>query len=287
VTDEMNGEIVCSGCGYVISENTEFRGAERQVKESARNNTRTGPGISPKMFDMGLSTIIGTRNKDSLGNSLSVKSIHTFKRLRKWDSRYQTKGASNVNLRLALMELDKAKAKLCLSDTIIERASIYYRQAIDRKLIRGRTVKSIAAACLYASCRDLEHNRTLTEISKEFNIGRKEISRAYRILYKELGFTVVIANPAKSIHKIASRLKLSELSIRKAINILHVVQDSGVTYGKNPETVAATVIYAACILTGELKSQQVIADAAETSSVSIRNRIREFKTELDLFSTIT
>ena len=288
VTDEVNGEVICSCCGHVLSENTEFRGTERKLVDSPLDTTRTGPGISPKMYDMGLSTVIGTKNKDSLGNPLAAKSAHTFKRLRKWDNRSRIEGAaSNENLRLALMELDKVKAKLGLSNTIIERASIFYRKAVDRKLIRGRTVKGMAAACLYASCRDLEHNRTLTEISKEFDIGRKEISRAYRILYRELGFTVIIADPVKSIRKIGSRLKLSESSIRKAIHIFHVAQDAGVTSGKHPETVAATVIYAACVLTGELKSQETIANIAGTSSVSIRNRINEFKMELDLFSTIT
>jgi transcription initiation factor TFIIB len=49
---------------------------------------------------------------------------------------------------------------------------------------------------------------------------------------------------------------------------------------------AATAIYAACVITGESKSQTEIAEAANTSTVSIRNRIQEFKTKLDLFSTL-
>jgi transcription initiation factor TFIIB len=49
---------------------------------------------------------------------------------------------------------------------------------------------------------------------------------------------------------------------------------------------AATAIYAACVITGELKSQITIAEIAGTSTVSIRNRIHEFKIKLDLFSTL-
>ena len=239
-----------------------------------------------KRHDKGLNTIIGIKNKDSVGKPLSVKTTQIFDRLRKWDNRSQIKNSADGNLRVALQEFDKIQSKLGLSDTVIERASLFYRKAIERNLIRGRTVKSIAAACLYASCRDLEHNRSLTEISSQFAIQRKEIARAYRILFRELGFVVSIADPIKSINKIASKIGINEKTIRKAVQILDAAQDAGIVAGKNPEIVAATVIYAACVITGEAKSQIEIAAAANISTVSIRNRILEFKTKLDLFFTV-
>lgn len=286
VTDEVIGETICSSCGFVISEKAEDRGMERRLISSTSDTTRTGPGLSLKMHDKGLNTRIGAQNKDSIGKPLSAKTTQMFGRLRKWDNRSQTKNSADKNLRFALIEFDKVQSKLGLSDTVVERASLFYRKAIERNLIRGRTVKSIAAACLYASCRDLEHHRSLTEIANQFAIKRKEIARAYRILFKELGFTVTVVNPINSIAKIASKIGLSEKTIRKATQILTAAQDAGIIAGKNPEIMAATVIYAACVITGESKSQTEVAAAANTSTVSIRNRINEFKTKLGLFSTI-
>ena len=286
VTDEIIGEVACSSCGYVITENAENRGTERRLISSPSDNVRTGPGLTLKRHDKGLNTIIGIKNKDSVGKPLSVKTTQIFDRLRKWDNRSQIKNSADGNLRVALQEFDKVQSKLGLSNTVIERASLFYRKAIERNLIRGRTVKSIAAACLYASCRDLEHNRTLTEIASQFVIQRKEIARAYRILFRELGFVVSIADPIKSITKIASKIGINEKTIRKAVQILDAAQDAGIVAGKNPEVIAATAIYAACVITGEAKSQIEIAAAANTSTVSIRNRILEFKTKLDLFSTV-
>jgi transcription initiation factor TFIIB len=286
VTDDVIGEIICSNCGFVISENAEDRGIERKLISGSLDTTRTGPGLTLKRHDRGLNTIIGIQNKDSVGKPLSVKSANTFSRLRKWDSRTQTKNSADRNLRVALQEFDKVQSKLSLSDPVIERASIFYRKAIERNLIRGRTVKSIAAACLYASCKDLECNRTLNEIAKHFVIQRKELARAYRVLFRELGFTVSVVDPIKSINKIASKLGISEKTIRKAIQILDAAQDAAIVSGKNPEIMAATAIYAACVITGELKSQITIAEIAGTSTVSIRNRIHEFKIKLDLFSTL-
>jgi transcription initiation factor TFIIB len=285
ITDAVIGETACSNCGYVISENAEDRGVERILISSTTDNVRTGPGLTLKRHDRGLNTIIGIQNKDSVGKPLSAKSTQIFTRLRKWDSRTQTKNSADRNLRVALQEFDKVQSKLSLSDPVIERASLFYRKAIERNLIRGRTVKSIAAACLYASCRDLECSRTLNEIAKQFVIQRKELARAYRILFRELGFTVSIVDPIKSISKITSKLRMSEKTVRKAIQILDLAQNAGIISGKNPEIIAAAAIYAACMITGELKSQTAIAEAAETSTVSIRNRIQEFKIKLDLFST--
>jgi transcription initiation factor TFIIB len=283
VTDDIIGEIACSSCGCVFSENTEDRKVERRNFSDNSDNTRTGPGLSLKIHDRGLSTVIGVQNKDSIGKPLSANMAQTFNRLRKWDSRSQTKSSADRSLRNALQELDKVQSKLGLSDTVIERASLFYRKASEKGLVRGRTVKGIAAACLYASCRDLEHTRTLTEIAEQLEIGRKDVARSYRSLFRELGFVVSIADPIKSISKIASKIGIKEKAIRKAVHILDAAHEAGIVAGKNPEIMAAAAIYAACIITGENKSQHEISVAAGTSTVSIRNRFLEFRTKLNLF----
>lgn len=286
VTDSTIGEIICFSCGCVVSEHADERGAERRLFSDSLDNTRTGPGLSPRMHDYGLSTVIGMQNRDSIGKSLSANAIQTFDRLRKWDSRSQTKNSSDKSLRSALQELDKVKSKLGLSDTVIERASIFYRKASERNLIRGRTVKGIAAACLYASCKDLEHPRTLLEIAQQIEISRKDVAKSYRLLFRELEFLVFVSDPIKSISKIASKIGLSEKTERKAASILDAAHEADIVAGKNPEIMAAAAIYAACVITGENKSQHVISVAANVSSVSIRNRISEFREKLNIFSEL-
>jgi transcription initiation factor TFIIB len=284
VTDFANGEIACSSCGCIISEYSEDRGIERGSLSEGIDNRRTGAGLSLKMHDKGLNTIIGVQNKDSIGKPLSSNTVQIFTRLRKWDNRSQTKNSSDRSLRIALNDLGNVQLKLGLSDAIIERASLFYRKASEKNLVRGRTVKGITGACLYAACRDLEHTRTLKEIAQHLEIGRKDLARSYRLLFRELGFVVSIADPVKSIGKIASKIGVKEKTIRKAMYVLDLAQDARIVAGKNPEIIAATAIYAACMLTGENKSQHEIAIAANTSTVSIRNRISEFREKLNLFS---
>ena len=284
ITDGATGEIVCSNCGCVVTGPVPDRGSER-IKFNGQDNRRTGAGLSLKMHDKGLFTIIGIQNKDSSGNPLSSKTAQTFTRLRKWDRRSHTKNSAERSLKSALQDLNGVQSKLGLSDTIIERASLFFRKASEKNLIRGRTVKGIAGACLYAACRDLGHTRTLNEISQHLDIGRKDLAKSYRSLFKELGLVVSIADPIKSAHKIASKIGIEEKTIRKAVFVLDMAQDAGIVAGKNPEIIAATAIYAACMLCGDNRSQQAIAIAAGTSTVSIRNRISEFKEKLNLFAS--
>lgn len=284
VSDNTTGEVACSSCGCVVSENSEDRGIEYGPLSDGIDNRRTGAGLTLKMHDKGLNTIISAQNRDSVGKPLSSNTAQVFSRLRKWDSRSQTKRSSDRSLRNALQDLSNVQSKLGLSDTIIERASLFYRKASEKNLVRGRTVKGIAGACLYAACRDLEHTRTLNEIALHLGIGRKDLARSYRSLFRELGMIVSIADPVKSISKIASKIGIKEKTIRKAVHVLDIASDAGIVAGKNPEIIAASAIYAACMLTGENRSQHEIAVAAGTSTVSIRNRISEFRTKLNLFS---
>lgn len=283
ITDGFTGEIACSNCGCVMAESVLDNRLE-PTNYNGRDHKRTGGGLSPKMHDKGLFTIIDIQNKDSIGNPLSSNNVQTFTRLRKWDRRSYTKNSAEKSLKNALQDLSNVQSKLGLSDSIIERASLFYRKASEMNLIRGRTVKAIAGACLYAACRDLEHTRTLNEISQHLDIGRKNLSKSYRSLFRELGFAVSIADPTKSIHKIASKIGVEEKTIRKAMFVLDMAQDAKIVAGKNPEIIAAAAVYAACMLTGDNRSQHEIAVAAGTSMVSIRNRISEFREKLNLFS---
>jgi transcription initiation factor TFIIB len=60
------------------------------------------------------------------------------------------------------------------------------------------------------------------------------------------------------------------------------VVKSGLSAGKDPMGLAATVVYASCIRTGEQKSQVDIANAAQITEVTIRNRLKDLKNRLEL-----
>lgn len=273
VTDQNTGELFCGICGFVVTDKISDTGAEwRSFASDDTNRTRVGAGTSLTMHDMGLSTIIGTQNKDSTGKPLTSAMKSSIERLRTWDSRTQAHSSAERNLRQALNEMDKLKDKLALTDAVIEKAAYIYRKSMEKKLVRGRSIQGLVAACLYASCRNTETPRTLDDIAKGINIRRKDVARCYRLIFRELELKMPVVDPVKGVSRIASIAKLTEKSKRKAINILEKAKKLGIVAGKDPMGIAAAALYLACISTGESKSQKDISIASGVTEVTIRNR---------------
>ena len=273
VTDQDTGELFCSKCGIVVTDKIADTGAEwRSFSNDETNRTRVGAGTSLTMHDMGLSTVIGAANKDSTGKPLSASVKSSIERLRTWDSRTQAHSSADRNLRQALNEMDKLKDKLALTDAVVEKAAYIYRKAMERKLVRGRSIQGLVAACLYASCRNTETPRTLDDIAKGINIRRKDVARCYRLIFRELELKMPVVDPVKGVSRIASIAELSEKSKRKAIEILDQAKRIGMVAGKDPMGIAAAALYLACISTGEVKSQKDISIASGVTEVTIRNR---------------
>jgi transcription initiation factor TFIIB len=196
----------------------------------------------------------------------------SIERLRTWDSRSQAHSSADRNLRQALNEMDKLKDKLALTSAVIEKAAYIYRKAMEKKLVRGRSIHGLVAACLYASCRNTETPRTLDDVAKGINIRRKDVARCYRLIYRELELKMPVVDPVKGVSRIASIAGLGEKSKRKAIAILNQAKKEGIVAGKDPMGIAAAALYLACISTGEVKSQKQISNASGVTEVTIRNR---------------
>jgi len=273
VTDQNTGELFCSKCGLVVTDKIVDTGAEwRSFSNDEGNKARTGAGTSLTMHDRGLSTVIGAANKDATGKPLSAGVKSSIERLRTWDSRSQAHSSADRNLRQALNEMGKLKDKLALTDAVVEKAAYIYRKAMEKKLVRGRSIQGLVAACLYASCRNTETPRTLDDIAKGINIRRKDVARCYRLIFRELELKMPVVDPVKGVSRIASIAELSEKSKRKAIKILNQAKEEGIVAGKDPMGIAAAALYLACISTGEVKSQKDISIASGVTEVTIRNR---------------
>ncbi|HET9008890.1 MAG TPA: TFIIB-type zinc ribbon-containing protein [Nitrosarchaeum sp.] len=277
VTDFETGEMICQSCGEILQERLTD---ERKESTSFTHDEHMPTTLT--MHDMGLSTIIGKSNHDSVGKPLGHEMRQSMKRMRTWDSRSQAKTSSEKNLRIALYEMLKLKEKLGLSDVVIDRAAYLYRKAAKAHLVRGRTIKSIVGACMYIACRDMETTRTIIDISNHLQEKRKVIARAYRLLFQNLMLTVPVTDPINCIIKYANNLQIPEITKREAIKIFDFLKEKELTAGKNPHAVAATVIYMACIKTDANLLQHEITKVSGITGITIRNRVQDFKKYVDL-----
>jgi len=277
--DEVTGEQFCGKCGYVISEKVDESGPERKSYSTPGgiDTSRTGSPTSLTRHDKGLSTVINPANRDASGRPLSASMKSTITRLRTWDSRSQSHASVDRNLRLALSELDRLKDKLAISSITLEKAAYIYRKALEKKLVRGRSISAMIAASLYAACRDTEIPRTLKDVTEASNVKRKDISRCYRILHQELELKMPVVDSVQCIAKISSKLKITEKIKRHAIKIIKEVQQQNESAGKDPMGLAASALYLSCVKNGVSVTQRDIAESAGVTEVTIRNRYKGIK----------
>ena len=277
VTDIESGELFCAKCGFVINEKVFDNSPERMFSDNAINKVHTGDKTTLTRHDRGLSTIINPINKDSTGKPLSASMKSSLTRLRMWDSRSHVNKPVDRNLQYALKELLKMKEKLFLSDAIVEKAAYIYRKAMEKELVRGRTIPSLIAAALFAACRESGIPRTLKEVSNSINITRKNLALCYRILLKELDLKMPVIDSISCIARIASNANLSEKTKRHAIEILKKAEDEKIIAGKNPMGMAASALYVASLETGKNITQKILAEASGVTEVTIRNRCKNLK----------
>ena len=284
VVDTGGGELFCSNCGFVVKEKIEEIGPEWRAfsKEEKDDRSRTGIPTSLAMHDMGLATVIGYENRDAAGRSLPSSIRSTIERLRTWDGRSQVHEPVDRNLRQAFSELDRLTDKLNVGDAVIEKAAYIYRKALERGLVRGRSISALIAASIYAACRDTETPRTLKDVAAISNVKKKDIARCYRLLLREMDLKMPVVDPTKCVSRIASRSGLSEKTKRRALDILKKAGETKTSAGKDPMGLAAAALYVACVLEGENKTQKDVAEAAAVTEVTIRNRYKGLKAALNI-----
>ena len=195
-------------------------------------------------------------------------------RLRRWQTRTRVQSSADRNLARAMSELDRLSDVLHIPASIKERAALVYRKALSNSLVRGRTIAALAAASLYAACRISETPRTLKDVSAASRIHKKAVAKCYRLLVTELDLRMPVVDPVKCISKIATAVEISMLTQQRAIRILNEAKTIGIVTGKDPMGLAAASLYLACALEGEKKTQKEIAEVANVTEVTVRNRYK-------------
>jgi len=284
IHDYDTGETVCGDCGLVISDQMMDKGPEWRAftQEEKESRSRVGVPTSFSVHDKGLSTAISHLDRDAFGRKLPLSTRLQMWRLRKWQIRSRVHSSIDRNLAQAMAELDRLSDKVYIPPPVKERAAVIYRKALDKGLVRGRSIAAIAAASLYAACRVTKTPRTLREIAEASLVDKKDVARCYRLLLRELDVQMPIADPLVYISKIAERTGISGRTQGLAIEILRKAKKMRAAAGKDPMGLAAAALYIACLQNQEKKTQKDIAEAAGVTEVTVRNRYKTLKRQLGL-----
>jgi transcription initiation factor TFIIB len=285
IADPDTGELIRKDTGEVISDNALSQEKEWRSFDVVEDKTRARVGVPTSLafHDMGLSTTIGKEVTDASGNLIDAATRMRMGRLRMWNNRSQSYSPTERNLQQAFTMLSRLKDRLGLPNHVTEKAAYTYRKAQERGLIRGDTIGSVLAASVYVAARQSGVLRTLDDISESSNVKPKQAARSYRRIISELDIKVPLIDPAKYIVKVANNLNFGEKIKRKALELMEQAQRKNILEGKDPISIAASILYLVNLAEGELNSprtQTEIAKAAGVTEVTLRNRSKELRKHL-------
>jgi transcription initiation factor TFIIB len=284
ITDPETGELIRKDTGEVISDYILSREKEWRSFDTVdvENRARAGTPTSLAFHDMGLSTVIGKEATDASGNNIDTGTRMRMNRLRTWDYRSQVQSSTERSLQKAFSILSRLKDRLGLPNHVTEKAAYTYRKAQERGLIRGDTIDSVLAASIYVALRQSEVPRTLDEISEISNVKLKHAARSYRRIITELDIKTPMIDLSKYIMKVANKLGFDEKIKRKALELMGQAQKKNVLLGKDPMSMASSILYLVNVAEGHNKTQSEIAKAAGTTEVTVRNRSKELREKLGI-----
>jgi transcription initiation factor TFIIB len=272
ISIKEKGEIVCQQCGLVISErivdmaHSDKRAFTKQEKE---RRERTGSPISILLPDMGLSTVIDKNN---------IKSPD-LKRAAKWNSRMTW---DKRNMLIATTELKRIGSNLNLPNHVKKTAIRLYIEAFKKKLLRGRSINGMVAACLYFACRERKIPRTLQEILEQTSVNAKNVRRCYRTIIRELNLKAPSTNPISLIPRFVAELSLDAETEKTTIDILQAFTAKYSTSGKDPKGLCAGALYLVCKKRDKRISQKEIANVVGVTEVTLRSRYKELVNKLNI-----
>ena len=286
IHDRDTGETICGDCGLVLYEQMLDKGPEWRAftQEEKASRSRVGMPTSYSIHDKGLSTTISQVDRDAYGRKLPQSTRIQMWRLRKWQIRSRVHSSIDRNLSQAMSELERLSGKVSISPSLKEKAALIYRKALEKGLVRGRSINAITSAALYAACRESGTPRTLRDIADASLVDRKDVARCYRLLLQELHFTMPVAESLTYVSKIAERNSISGRTQGAAIAILAEAKKRRFAAGKDPMGLAAAALYIACLQHNEKTTQKDIAEAAGVTEVTVRNRYKALKKQLNLIT---
>ena len=282
VLDRARAEVSCEQCGLVVDEQIIDAGPDwRSFADSNKPNQERAAPLSNLQHDYGFGTVMWG-STDAHGRSVQSANLPQLKRMQKWDRRSKFRRGTERNLATALTEIRRMASGLDVPRSVQEVAGRYYRAAAEKNLIRGRSIDSVAAACLYAALRTSNVPRSLEEIASVSKVDRREIGRVYKVVAHELGLSLAPVTPQSYIPRFASRLRIAPTTEALSLSFVKEAVLREVVSGKDPKSVAAAALYIACILRGEPRTQRDVSEATGVTEVTIRNRYKELVSALGI-----
>ncbi|RWS20806.1 transcription initiation factor IIB-like isoform X2 [Leptotrombidium deliense] len=254
--------MICSECGLVVGDRVIDVGCEwRNFSDDNRNYdpSRVGAAENHLLNGSDLSTII----------AYTAQSSATADGSRKYHNSNNVSSTDRVLIN-AYKEISNMADRINISQNVIDRANLFFKQAHDGNKLKSRSHAAIAAACLYIACRHERVPRTFKEICAVSNVSKYRIGRSFKFMMNEvLETSVDLIKTGDFMSRFCSNLQLPASVQRAATNIAAKAVELDIVPGKSPISVAAAAIYIASQASEDKKSRKEIVEVTGVAESTI------------------
>lgn len=271
IFDHERGEIICTDTGEVIDEERISLGPDWRAYTSEEWNKRAHANtLTNTVHDSGLITEIGSSTSKSLKETLKMKKLAILQRKLRVDR-------NERKLVETLTYLNNICNILGLPDNARETAAIILKKLFSVLQPRQNKLMILAIASVVLASRKHGIPVRVREITERFGVSEDEYWKLMSEIHMKIDLSGIKAyvDPRKFLPQIIYNLHLSQNVYLLASKIIDKLKKNGLTEGKDPAGIAAAVVYISSIIMNEKKTQREVAQAANVTEVTIRNRYRD------------
>jgi transcription initiation factor TFIIB len=266
--DEVNGQLVCSNCGLVITERIIDKGVHWRVYDQKDRSKIQAEPINPPLGLKSSSTFIKLRDKND--HRFRGKNLLNAMKLRRQAICSVDKSRLNLSKKLRHF-----KSLLNLPDGVLETAVSFCDSFLENDLSLIDS-DSLVVALLYTGCRIKKVPYTIVDMQNATGVKRRSIYKQYTRIVRELKLNIKSFTPLDFIPKICSDVDMSMLVERESIKWTRKYMNKKLHIGKDPKGIAIAIVYVIGRMVGEWRSQNQLSRKEGISEVTIRNRARAF-----------
>jgi len=277
-----SGDLVCGACGLVLGDRIVDTRSEWRTfaNDEGDDPSRVGAASDPLMEGIEqLDTVISFRDG---GSGIA-------RELQRAASRQQN-SRSERNILSAFRDISNWCDQFSLPKTISDIAKQLYKRSDEEKLLRGKPLDAVIAACIFIACRQAHVPRTFREICNLTHVSKKVLGQCYKAL--EQAFNLAPGASTNTISPNSSSSGPENLLVRYCnhldlppqvqsicSDIIIAARKYGIADGRSPVSIAGGAIYFTCHLLGKVKSVRDISEVAGVSEGTIKLVYRLYYTE--------
>jgi len=269
-----SGDLVCGDCGLVLGDRIVDTRSEWRTfaNDEGDDPSRVGAASDPLMEGVEqLDTVISFKD----GNS------GMSRELQRAASR-----ASGANSARSLVSAFRDISNMCdswsLPKTISDIAKQLYKRADEEKLLKGKALDAIIAACIFIACRQAHVPRTFREICQLTRVPKKNIGQCYKVLEQAFNLTPggsansskepprSVGGPEELLVRYCNHLDLPANIQSTTAEVIIEARKRGIADGRSPVSIAGGAIYFTSHLLGKPKSAKDICLVAGVSESTIK-----------------